>query len=342
MKTLIRQLTFGEQNESQRQNMLIKVNSSLKTQVDDGSTLIQFKKFMAEKLKLPAHEIELMVGFPPKLLVNAKSSQLISELGVTNGSNVTVRPSTTKKSFFQKLKEMGYPESSIISALENCEGNTFEEVLESCDNSVVGNKKSFLKVERVSIPADNSCLFNSIRYLLGLSEDAMYLRQIIAQVIESDPTTYTQDFLDKDPKEYAQWILQPDKWGGEIEISILSNFLEVVIVVIDIRTGISLPYGATTESPRKKKILLLYDGIHYDALIQTDSRTKEKTLQFDAHEEDVVELAKDYANELNQKKQFVNLATGQLICNECFAVLQGEKDAVEHAKTTGHTNFGQK
>ena len=48
-------------------------------------------------------------------------------------------------------------------------------------------------------------------------------RQVIAEAVTSDPSTYNEAFLGKPTQEYARWILDPSKWGGAIELSILSK-----------------------------------------------------------------------------------------------------------------------
>ena len=41
----------------------------------------------------------------------------------------------------------------------------------------------------------------------------------------------------------------------------------------------------------------------------------------------------------HQARQFTDMATFKLRCGTCQIGLKGEKEAVEHAKTTGHSNF---
>lgn len=323
--------------------MIVKVNTpsvSEKFQISDHLTLLEFKHFLGDRLKIPSFELEFLIGFPPRLLQTATPSQKLVDIGITNGTALTVRPSLTKKAFFEKLLELGYDESVVISVLEEAEQLSIEEAINTCDQ-ISATQPAKFDLERVSIAADNSCLFNSIRYLLQLTDaDADYLRQIVANVIVSDPKTYNAEFLDKDPKDYVAWIMKSEHWGGEIEISILSSFFEIEIAVIDIRSTIILPYGQ--GKGYSKKILLLYDGIHYDALVQRDRRRKTIVSQFDPSNEEVLSQAQALAADLQKKKLFVNIATGDLYCNQCFTVLKGEKEAVEHAKNTGHTNFGQK
>jgi ubiquitin thioesterase OTU1 len=43
----------------------------------------------------------------------------------------------------------------------------------------------------------------------------------------------------------------------------------------------------------------------------------------------------------HQARQFTDMATFTLRCGTCQIGLKGEKEAVEHAKTTGHSNFSE-
>lgn len=46
------------------------------------------------------------------------------------------------------------------------------------------------------------------------------MRQLIAEHVTHDPETYSEAILGKPPKEYCEWILKPDSWGGAIELSV--------------------------------------------------------------------------------------------------------------------------
>ena len=43
----------------------------------------------------------------------------------------------------------------------------------------------------------------------------------------------------------------------------------------------------------------------------------------------------------HQARQFTDTASFTLRCGVCQIGLKGEKEAVEHAKSTGHTNFAE-
>ncbi len=48
-------------------------------------------------------------------------------------------------------------------------------------------------------------------------------RRVIAETVAGDPEEYSEAFLGKPNKEYCAWIKDPQKWGGAIELSILSR-----------------------------------------------------------------------------------------------------------------------
>ena len=59
------------------------------------------------------------------------------------------------------------------------------------------------------------------------------MRDIIAAVVMSDPVNFSEAFLGKTNNAYCHWIMKPDSWGGAIEISILSQYFNVEIAVVD-------------------------------------------------------------------------------------------------------------
>ena len=77
-------------------------------------------------------------------------------------------------------------------------------------------------------------------------------------------TKYSSVILGKDRDEYVAWILDETSWGGEIELNILAHHYQVEIMAIDVQSLTPLCYG---KGPGiTKRVFLIYDGIHYDAL----------------------------------------------------------------------------
>lgn len=117
------------------------------------------------------------------------------------------------------------------------------------------------------VPADNSCLFSSIRFVLNGkidNEGSEMMRQIIAQEVAADPQQYNDAMLGKSNPEYCAWIQKPDSWGGAIEVAILSNYYGVEIDVVDIQNAIINRFGE--DRNYAVRVFLLFDGIHYDPL----------------------------------------------------------------------------
>ena len=152
--------------------------------------------------------------------------------------------------------------------------------------------------------------------------------------------------LEKPPDDYCRWISRPDAWGGQIELQILSQRFDVEICSIDVQT---LRVDRYNEG-QTKRCILVYSGIHYDvvALSPSDPPYHKSyappdfdTKIFEATDEQIVEKARDLCKILQGKGYFTDTASFTVRCNECGGTFTGEKEAVEHAASTGHTNFGQ-
>ncbi|KAK4479473.1 hypothetical protein RD792_014987 [Penstemon davidsonii] len=88
--------------------------------------------------------------------------------------------------------------------------------------------------------------------------------KVIAATVLSDPETYSEAFLGKANEEYCAWILNPEKWGGAIELAILAEYYGREIAAYDIQTTRCDLYGQ--DKNFEERVMLIYDGLHYDAL----------------------------------------------------------------------------
>jgi len=195
------------------------------------------------------------------------------------------------------------------------------------------------------VPADNSCLFTSVNYVV---EGGVYdlacapeMRGLIAQIVSSDPAAYSEAVLGKTNEEYCAWIRRDDTWGGAIEVSILSKFYQCEICVVDTQTVRVDRFGE--DAGYRKRVLLIYDGIHYDPLQkETPGADAAPPLTIFSTADDVIlALALELADEARRKRQFTDVNRFALRCMVCETGLVGQKEAREHAKETGHTNFGE-
>ncbi|KAI8987023.1 hypothetical protein BDB01DRAFT_784306 [Pilobolus umbonatus] len=189
---------------------------------------------------------------------------------------------------------------------------------------------------------DNSCLFRSIGYLISRDVTmATQLREVIANVIRDNPSDYSSAALGQPRDQYIQWIQKKDSWGGAIEIAIFSDHFGVEIDSIDVQTGRIDQFG---KGKHQNRVLLLYSGIHYDALAlapTADSPTDFDTTWLSVEDASIDKAASEMARRLRQKHQYTDMANFTLKCEQCNTNLKGEKDAQEHAKTTGHTRFAE-
>ncbi|BFG29767.1 hypothetical protein CerSpe_160410 [Prunus speciosa] len=188
-------------------------------------------------------------------------------------------------------------------------------------------------VVRRVIPSDNSCLFNAVRYAMDHDKKkAPELRQVIAATVASGPTKYSEAFLGKPNEEYCAWILDSKKWGGNS----LCSHLSIRLTVQEI---------ALVEKKCFERALLIYDGLHYDALAmspfegapeefdQTIFAVKDNTIG------PVEGLALNLVREQQSKRRYTDTANFTLRCGVCQLGLVGQKEAVEHARATGHVHF---
>lgn len=197
---------------------------------------------------------------------------------------------------------------------------------------------------RHPVPSNNSCLFISVHFCLthGIVDDLIgkSMRKIIADTVASDKQHFDDAFLAKSNAEYCQWILDDNNWGGAIELSILCKYYETEIVAIDVKNTILNRFGE--DSHYQQRMLLLYDGLHYDPLKfqPLDDSQPIQTL-FSTDNLEVLHLAEELAKEAKQSHQFTDLKTLVMKCTTCNMDLD-PKTASEHAAKTGHYNFVEK
>jgi ubiquitin thioesterase OTU1 len=87
------------------------------------------------------------------------------------------------------------------------------------------------------MPSDNSCLFTAFGGALPEQIPAQKLRKMMADYITEHPATYTEAVLGSAPRQYCRSIQDPDRWGGGIELSILSAIFDIQICTFDIQVN---------------------------------------------------------------------------------------------------------
>ena len=84
--------------------------------------------------------------------------------------------------------------------------------------------------------------------------------------------------------------------------------------------------------------------IHYDviALVPRSNTSPDlDTKVFESEDDTVLQGAVELCRALRSKHYYTDTSGFDLKCQECGQSLKGEKAALQHAKNTGHSKFGE-
>jgi len=99
---------------------------------------------------------------------------------------------------------------STTSSLNNFDESSSSLISAKTTNNLSTKKALIGQLIRFSVPADNSCLFSSIYFVLHSGKldlpSNKYLRNLVATKIESDQLTYSEAMLGRTNSEYSKWI----------------------------------------------------------------------------------------------------------------------------------------
>lgn len=290
--------------------------------LDDGATVAD----LLDKIG-PVRELR-GGGFPPKKLNLSDGSATLKELGVANGDQLTVAESSQGQG--QQTSQTVQKQSSQTVQSQPRSGASDQDV----PTVPVGSKYLTLRV----MEDDNSCLFASIAYAItGTVNNMFEMRTAVAEGIRNDPVEYNDAILGRPRDEYVQWILRESSWGGAIELNILSKTFGVTIQCMDVATGTVHTFNPGMDN----FIAVMYSGIHYDAVVLEGGSETQTVFEGDETGFAVMEALNALQQKLKQQHYYTDTASFQVKCNDCGTILTGEKKATEHAKATGHTNFGE-
>ncbi|KAF0977554.1 hypothetical protein FDP41_003546 [Naegleria fowleri] len=331
-----------------------------------NSTVEWLKSEIQKESKIPLLKQKLKCGFPPQEVTGQSDQELfnskkLSEIGLKSGESLIVEEtneySQAKQPISYQLASASMGNHDVVDLTadstnivqlkpeqySDCPARPHD--LQSFDSSLISD---CVAIKRV-IPADNSCLFNALAYCLEGSrarknKRARALRRVVRDWIMKHPFYFNEAILGKPTKEYCDWIMKDDSWGGSIELLILSQFYNIRIESFDVTANRRDVYGEG-DSTITSKIFLIYDGIHYDAFAFNPVPSGPEELDITivpANEEISSKKAFDHVKQLHEQHQFTDTASFTLKCLQCGEFLKGEKEATLHAKKTGHTSFGEK
>lgn len=109
------------------------------------------------------------------------------------------------------------------------------------------------------MPSDNSCLFTAFGGALQDQIPAQQLRRMMADFIVQNPEDYSEAVLGSSPSQYCRSIQDPDRWGGGIELSILSSIFNIQICTFDVQVSrkpltLFLPFVDTFLGPKLNQL----------------------------------------------------------------------------------------
>lgn len=257
------------------------------------TTVADLKKRVAEVTQIKESQLHILLGFPPRPLVTQSAQQTLQASGISNGETliveekeapaVVMEPNLEDDEALARRLQQEEEEEQLrqVVAAATAEGVGNDERLivppgqsgggGGIDGGSSSGNFNGILLKKV-VPADNSCLFTSIRFVLNGkvdNEGSEMMRHIIAQEVAANPQEYNDAVLSKSNSEYCAWIQKPDSWGGAIEVAILSSYYGIEIDVVDIQNAIINRFGE--DKNYGLRVFLLFDGIHYDPLyLETD------------------------------------------------------------------------
>ena len=206
-----------------------------------------------------------------------------------------------------------------------------QEDLERYSRGVSGSAR------RHRIPDDNSCLFHAFVFLLHRTDSPQELRNMIANTVRENPLKWNDGILGKSRDSYIRYISDPEKWGGQVELSILSAVGGVEIATVDIQTGRVDVYGQGCNYSHR--VYMLFSGIHFDAVTFSQDNSVTEVFANDLEsQESVCELAET----LRSQGEYTDNQRMELVCQTCGFEMKGDYEARLHAGSSGHTDFRMK
>ncbi|KAH8402888.1 hypothetical protein KR222_009143 [Zaprionus bogoriensis] len=326
--------------------------------LNENTTLAELKTRISQVTQIKESQLYVLVGYPPRPLdLTEQQQRNLHSAGVNSGDTLIVEEKAVPMARSTSTED----DEALARRLQAEEDAQHLRQVTSSSNADVSNTDNASLSVSVSappeagpngdfngillkkvVPADNSCLFTSVRFVLNGkvdNEGSEMMRHIIAQEVAADPQQYNDAVLGKSNAEYCAWIQKADSWGGAIEVSILSNYYGIEIDVVDIQNAIINRFGE--DKNFGLRVFLLFDGIHYDPLYMETSQSAAPATIFPVEEEGVYRQAEQLANEAKSSRQFTNVDKFNLRCLQCDLMLVGQAQAQQHAKATGHANFGE-
>ena len=129
------------------------------------------------------------------------------------------------------------------------------------------------------MPSDNSCLFTAFGGALPKQIPAQQLRRMMADYIAQHSDVYSEAVLGSSPSQYCRSIQDPDRWGGGIELSILSSIFDIQICTFDVQVRVlsqitTMKYFADNyQGPKSHQLRRAEAGSLYSSILWNSLRS---------------------------------------------------------------------
>ncbi|KJZ75644.1 hypothetical protein HIM_04801 [Hirsutella minnesotensis 3608] len=193
-----------------------------------------------------------------------------------------------------------------------------------------------------------NCLFTAFGGALPDQIPAQQLRRMMAEYISQHPETYSEVVLGCAPSSYCRSIQSPDRWGGGIELSILSSIFDIQICTFDVQTRNMMTFGESQQT----RCVLVYSGIHYDrvAFSYSDAPHDVSTLPpevdctiWPTSDEEIIVKTSQLVEKLHGLHYYTDAEGLVLRCDVpgCDWIGSGQVEGRKHAELTGHVDLSE-
>ncbi|KAI9703972.1 MAG: ubiquitin-specific protease otu1 [Bogoriella megaspora] len=322
--------------------------------LEPSQTLAELRSAIQETTSVP--DFDLKYGYPPQPLdiTEMDAAVRLSDTGINlDGEQLIVMPRDVQSKLQHPVKmEDNLPPPDAVKPLPKQGGQSLlhlarkETGVENDPPELPIPSHDGTIVLRV-MPDDNSCMFRALgSAVLGSLDSMTELRSAVAQGIQTNPDLYGEAVLQQKPDDYCRWIQTEYAWGGGIELSILSQHFDIEVCSINVQ-DLRVDYF---NEGKPTRCILVYSGIHYDTIAinpsspphtKADSPAEFDVKVFDSFDDEILQKAKELCKILQGKHYFTDTGGFSIKCNICGWKGNGERGATEHAKETGHMDFGE-
>jgi ubiquitin thioesterase OTU1 len=208
-----------------------------------SSSYLELQDVVEQITGIPPAQQKLLKGYPPQEISSSDVLLPIWSLGIQSGDSIIVEKINLPENLLAAMTGQRQPSATKQRSTSTVRQQPVQQnknpaiTTETHSQPFAALDPQQKNVKRKVVAANNSCLFASISFLFeGHSlAKAAELRQLAADVISSDPTTYSEVLLGKSNNDYVKWLRKDTSWGGSPELVVFSCLYQTEINVVDIQ-----------------------------------------------------------------------------------------------------------